>query len=354
MFTRADVEKLGTVHVVQPTVLSLYLTVPPHPAELGGLLVRAGELVAAAGTDSRRARDEDDDWVRKTLATRGRDWLGRTVAIFACTDAGLLEALPLPCPVPERAVLGTRPHIRPLLVALQRCPAYRVVVLDEQYAWLYSVAGDEPERAPGPVAGTEPDPDFRDTAALLAQVVRQGEQEPLVIGGRDDDTQRLLASLPPIVRDCLAGTFTAETHALTPSRLHDLAAPVIARWTERRAQSQAGQILAMLPSGLAAIGLPACLSAVNADAVETLVVPDEGLVPGYECGRCGALSTRPDSCPDWGAAPLPVPDVIEEMVTRTLEDGGQILMIHGGPPQIAAKLYIPVAPAVPSAVPVRP
>jgi len=42
------------------------------------------------------------------------------VAIFACTDADLLEALPLPCPVPERAVLGTRPHIRPLLAALQR------------------------------------------------------------------------------------------------------------------------------------------------------------------------------------------------------------------------------------------
>jgi hypothetical protein len=42
------------------------------------------------------------------------------------------------------SVLGTRPHIRPLLVALQRCPAHRVVVVDEQHAWLYSVAGDEP------------------------------------------------------------------------------------------------------------------------------------------------------------------------------------------------------------------
>jgi hypothetical protein len=354
MLTRADVEKLGTVHVVQPAVLSLYLTVPPHPAELGGLLVRAAELVAAAGTDSRRVRDRDENWVRKTLATRGRDWLGRTVAIFACTDADLLEALPLPCPVPERAVLGTRPHIRPLLVALQRCPAYRVVVVDEQHAWLYSVAGDEPERAPGPVAGTEPDPGFRDTAALLEQVVRHGDQEPLVIGGRDDDTQRLLASLPPVVRDCFAGSFTAEAHALSPARVHDLAAPVIARWTDSRAQCLADQIRAMLPCGLAAIGLPACLSAVNADAVETLVVPDEGLVPGYECGRCGALSTRPDSCPDWGAAPLPVPDVIEEMVTRTLEDGGQVSVIHGRPPQIVAKLYFPLAQVVPSGVPLAP
>jgi hypothetical protein len=343
MFTRAYVEKLGTVHVVQPTVLSLYLTVPPRPAELGGLLVRAGELMAAAGTDSHRVRDEDENWVIQTLATCGRDLLGRTVAIFAGTGAGLLEALPLPCPVPERAVLGTRPHIRPLLAALQRCPAYRVVVVDEQHAWLYSVAGDEPIRVPGPIAGTEPDPGFGDTAALLEQVVRRGEQEPLVIGGRDDDVQRLLASLPPVVRDTIVGSFTAETDALTPARVHALAAPIVARWTERRAQCLADQILALLPGGLAAVGLPACLSAVNADAVETLVIPDEELVPGYECGRCGALSTRADSCPDWGAAPLPVPDVIEEMVTRTLEDGGQISVIHGGPPQIVAKLCFPMA-----------
>lgn len=343
MFTRADVEKLAAVHVLQQAVLSLYLTVPPHPAELDSLLVRAGELMASAGTGSGRVRDEDEKWVLQTLATRGRGWPGRPVAIFACTDAGLLEALPLPCPVPERAVLGTRPHIRPLLAALQRCPAYRVVVVDEQHAWLYSVAGDEPAQAPGPVAGTGPDPDFRDTAALLEQVVPHGEQGSLVIGGRDDDIRRLLSSLPPVVRDSLAGAFTAETHALTPARVHDLAAPVMARWTERRAQCLANQVLAMLPSGLAAVGLPACLSAVNADAVETLVVPDEGLVPGYECGRCGALSTRPDSCPDWGAAPLPVPDVIEEMVTRTLEGGGQISVIHGRPPQIVARLYFPLA-----------
>jgi hypothetical protein len=342
MFTRAYVEKLGTVHSVQRAVLSMYLTVPPHPAELDGLLVHARELMAAAGTGSGHVREEDENWVLQTLATRSHDWLGRAVAMFVCTDAGLLEALALPCLVPERAVLGTRPHIRPLLVALQRCPAYRVVVVDTQHAWLYSVAGDEPERAPGPVAGTEPDPNFRDTAALLEQVVRHGEREPLVLGGRGDDIQRLLASLPPAVRACVAGSFTADIHALTLARVHDLAAPIIARWTEQQVQCLADQIWAMLPSGLAAIGLPACLSAVNADAVETLVVPDEGLVPGYECGRCGALGTRADSCPDWGAAPLPVPDVLEEMVTRTLEDGGRVSVIHGTPSRVAAKLHVPL------------
>jgi hypothetical protein len=38
-------------------------------------------------------------------------------------------------------------------------------------------------------------------------------------------------------------------------------------------------------------------------------------------GRCGALSTGSDDCPDWGTAARAVPDVLEEMVQRTLDEG---------------------------------
>jgi len=165
--------------------------------------------------------------VREKLALCGRDWPGRMVAIFACAEAGLLEAFPLPGLLRERAVLGIRPHIRPLLAALQRCPDQRA--LDE--------------------------------------------------------------------------------------------------------------VLITPPGASAAIGLSACLAAVNACAVQILIVPEDGLVPGYECGRCGALSTDADSCPDWGTAALPVPDVIEEMVTRALEDGAQIWVIRGARSPVAARLY---------------
>jgi hypothetical protein len=43
------------------------------------------------------------------------------VAVFACAGSGLFEAIPLPYPLLERSVLGVRPHIRPLLLARQRC-----------------------------------------------------------------------------------------------------------------------------------------------------------------------------------------------------------------------------------------
>jgi hypothetical protein len=44
MITRAQIEKLGALHAVEPTMLSLYLAVPP-PANL---TAGAGELIAAA------------------------------------------------------------------------------------------------------------------------------------------------------------------------------------------------------------------------------------------------------------------------------------------------------------------
>jgi hypothetical protein len=230
MITRAEVEKLGAVHAITPAVLSLYVTLPSLPAELSDLTARARDLIAEAETvvgGPGSLSEEDRKRALEMLAARAREWPGRTVAIFACADVGLLEAFPLSCAVPERAVLGTRPHIRPLLAALQQWPTRHAAVADEQHA------------------------------------------------------------------------------------------------------------------GRSAIGLQACLAAVNAGVAETLVVPRDGLIPGYECGRCGALGTDTDSCPDWGTAPLPVPDVIEEMVSRILEDGGEVLVTSDPSYPMAAGLHSP-------------
>ena len=191
MITRAEIEKLGALHAVEPTMLSLYLAVPPS----ANLTARAGELIAAAeAACGRPLAARDRDWVLEKLPPCVRDCTGRTVAVFACAGSGLFEAIPLPCPLPERGVLGVRPHIRPLLLTRQRCSA------------------------------------------------------------------------------------------------PDQASPDITWWSEVPARHTVATILAMPPAGRPAVGLPACLAAVSAGPVQTLVVPADGLVPGYECGRCGTLS----------------------------------------------------------------
>jgi hypothetical protein len=105
VITRAEVAKLGALHAVEPTMLSLYLAVPPRPVDLSALCAHVGELIAAAETAAGRSVAERDR-VLEELVTCVGDWPGRTVAIFACADSGLLEAIPLPGAQPERAVLG--------------------------------------------------------------------------------------------------------------------------------------------------------------------------------------------------------------------------------------------------------
>jgi hypothetical protein len=372
MVSYADVDKLRSMHAPGPAVLSAYLPVPLDPAELRGLAAKAGDLMAdasAAGPgdgSGAGVSDADRQAMLGALAAHGREWLGQTVAFFACGELGLLEVLPLRCVLPERAVMATRPHILPLLAALQRCPDCRVAIADREHAWVLAVSGNRVEtvarrvdRGPrsrgfGGWYGLETHRvqqriiqlvrhHYRDTAAVLERAAESGEHVPLVIGGHQDSIAGLLQALPAAAREAFAGSFIVDPHTLTPAKARELAAPIVDGWVRRRERDLAEEILDATPGRLAAIGLPASVAAVNEGAVAHLLVSDEGMIPGFACGRCGALSACRDQCPDWGTAARAVPDLLEEMVQRSLDDDGQVTVIRDAPFTVAAKLRFPVA-----------
>ncbi len=185
------------------------------------------------GPDAERALTEARQAVRRFLEDNARDWRGPCVAIFLCGPAGLAEAIPLAAGLGEQAVFGPRPHVRPLLAALQRQPGYRVVVVDRRHAWLFAVAGDRIDTVTEPLAagvrsrryggwyGLESyrvneriaelaHHHFHDVAEILARAIRPG-QERLVAGGHADTIPQFLAMLPPDLRDRFAGSFVADT-----------------------------------------------------------------------------------------------------------------------------------------------
>jgi hypothetical protein len=372
MINRPDVDKLLSVHAAGPSVLSLYLWVPPDPAELRALPARANELLALAARDDPghsgviQVGNNERETVRGLLASSARDWLGHTIAIFACAELGLAEAIPVPARVQERAVLATRPHVRPLLLAIQRCPAYRVVVADRRHAWLFSIAGEHIRAAALPSAAEVRSHSFsgwygleayrvnqrvmqlerlhyRDTAAHLEQAARASGPEPLVIGGHEDTVPQFFAALSPALRDLFAGSFVADPHTLTPAKVRDLADRVLQDWLNQRDQQLVSQILQAPPDGLTATGLSACLAAAGQHAIQLLLVPAGGLIPGYACQRCGALSSTGDGCPHGATAALAVPDLIEEIAVSALSDGGQVETLPDPPGGIAARLRYSLA-----------
>jgi len=371
MISRVEVDKLLNARATGPSLLSLYLWVPRDVAELRGLPARAGELFALAARDCPgtpgevRVGGADRRTVRGLLASRARDWLGHTVAIFTSAELGLAEAFPLPCRLPERAVLATRPHVRPLLAALQYCPAYRVAVVDRRHAWLFAVTGERIETtALSPAEGLRSHGfsgwhgleahrvndriielarhHYHDVAALLVSADRVSGPQPLVIGGHHDTIRQLLAVWPAGLREHVAGSFVADPHTLTPASVRDRAGHVIADWVRARDEQLVAQVLQQPPDGRTATGLAACLAAANRHAIDLVLVPESGLIPGYADEQCGGLSSTLGGGPHGRGAAQAVPDLIEEIAVSILADGGQVETLRDPPGGITARLRFPL------------
>jgi hypothetical protein len=149
--------------------------------------------------------------------------------------------------------------------------------------------------------------------------------------------------LPTGLRDQFAGRFVADPHTLTPARVRDLAGRVIGEWVRARDQHLLTRIGQLPPDGRTATGLAACLAAASQHAIELVLVPAGGLIPGYTCQQCGALSSTPGGCPHGPGAALAVPDLIEEIAVSALADGGQVETLTEPPAGIAARLRFPLA-----------
>lgn len=362
MITHAELDKLRCVLAPEESVLSLYLEVPLDPASSRELPARAHDLIKAA-TDGKDAwlSPEDEDVACGLVRAHAREWLGHTLAIFVCGELGLLEVVPLPDGVAERAVLAVRPHVRPLLASLQRHPDHRIVTIDSRHAWLLEVVEDRvrtisvapgatvPSRGFGGWYGLEsyhverritelPRHHYRDAAWILERAAKDGGAQPFVVGGHADGIKHLLGALPGGIRESYAGCFAADPRTLTPATARKLAAPVINRWASGRERHRIEQVTGPASGVRAAIGLDGCLAAVNADAVDLLLIPDKGMVAGYRCERCGVLSVTGKECCDWGAASRAVPDLLEEMVLQTLHEGGDVMSVHALTCGVAARL----------------
>jgi hypothetical protein len=364
-----DVGKLLAAGSADTLVLSLYVELPWYlpglrevPDRVRGLLAAAAD--AADGQVSRQAAAAAERDVRKVLEGGARYWLGHGAGIFLGRPAGLAERIVLPAGLGERAVFASRPHVRPLLTALQRWPAYQVTVLTRQRAWLFAVDGEHiAVRNQGPAGwdwlgstrvaertGRFSFLSFRDAAAVLSGGAGGGDEGPLVIGGYPGAVPDFFAALPGSARERFAGSFAVDPRLVSPARIRDLAGPVVRHAAERSERELAARVRSGLPAGTAAAGLKDCLAAVNRDGVAVLAVPGPGLVPGFACRRCGALSVTPAGCSCGRGAAGRVPDLIEEMAVAVIGAGGTVRTADGLPGGVAACLRSPAGGRTHSAV----
>ncbi len=379
MVSYADVEKLLASQHDEPRVLSLYLEVPLEQQELRVLPARASDLITAAsgaarGPDAERVLAHARQEVRHFLDSGARTWAGHCAGIFVCGPESLAETIKLPAGTGERAVLATRPHVRPLLAALQRHPAHWVVVVNRRHAWLFSVSGDQVKLVAQPTGPGLPTASyggwyglesyatneriaglahqhFEDTAEMLGRAIRRAPGEMFVVGGHVATIPQFLATLGHDERKLFAGSFAVDTATMTPGKIRALADPVIRTWVDRTERTVVDQIRRQPAGGLAAVGMPQCLAAVRRHSIRALAVPGQALVPGYACRACGALGmTRAElkafgsGCAHGDSQAIAVPDLVEEIAVATIADGGLVEAVAAPPDGIAALLRFPLVP----------
>jgi Bacterial archaeo-eukaryotic release factor family 10 len=364
LITNSDVARLRTQRARNTPVISIYLNVPVDIAEHRGLLTRARELIKGAADNWQREQpavsETEISSIIDAVDAGSLDWLGHTVAIFASAELGLFEAMPMAGSADDLAVLATRPYLRPLLAVMQRNPAHQVAVIDAKHAWVLAISDDEiatlAERTPMAL----PSPTFagwyglqayriqhkmmklarqhyRDTIGLLSRT-GDSSSRPLVLGGHEMQINQFLTLLPPAVRQRVAGSFNVDLQTATPARVRELAAPVIARWTESAEAQLVDEMLSEPPATTVTTSLADCVKAVRSRAVSQLVLADGQMVPGCACDDCGAVGVGDAGCDCPDQACQPVPDVLDELSSQALAAGGEVAAVRDAPFTAAARL----------------
>jgi peptide subunit release factor 1 (eRF1) len=357
MIDSDGVTRLMAIRAPDHGIVSVYLTVPQEPAGLRALPAHLDEVLAQCdrpgdGEVAARARRSEVAAIRRELGTHAHNWLGRSIAFFACDRLGLLETVPLRGTVRDRAMIGSRPYVRPLLAELRRCPSYSVAVVNRRHAWLFLVSGEGTEevghlqsetvasRRFGGWHGFQASRNeqrarvlakqhYAAAAAGLASAVERGGCGAVVVGGHEPETGEFISALPPSLRARVAGKFVIDPRKVTAARVRQLADEVVAKWEESRERELAATLAEHAPASMTAIGLDACLAAANQRAIQLLMVPDDEVRPGFTCDRCGTLAVAEGSCPACGQPTRAVGDVIEELAVKVTEDGGSVQPVRG-------------------------
>lgn len=274
---------------------------------------------------------------------------GRSVAVFACSEADLFERIYLPAPVRDRAVLDDRPQVRPLRAMLSELHRYCAVVLDRRRAEIFEFrfgrlehweqmnpevvrksnyggfAGYDEMKVRGhgdEVAHRH----FRDTAGRLTQLRSEEPFDLLLVGGQSESVDGLVAELRPDIRPLLAGTFSIDMRTMTPALVGAQCAELAAAHDlVEQGELVTGLVDAAKGGGSAVLGFEWVIDAVNQKAVNLLVIDTGESVEGWDCGACGWLAVEQMSvCPACASPMRPAPDLLDAASHAVEASGGKI------------------------------
>ena len=349
-----ELSRLEGIESPHLPILSVYLDLRPGVMEMRTIAPRLRDLIDPirssvseldhAAAESLKAALDHVLGMEPRLAAS----LGHGVAMFVCPAIGLDEHIVTRRRVWDRAIAGPRPYLRPLRAVLDSGCAIATVIVDARNVTIMVTESGEVasyEVIPGEVVrksnyagwfaleetksrrGAENARHrlFRDSAERLSILKRDARLDAIYVGGRSRIVAEFIPFLGPREQMLVAGTFSADVHTMGNSDIRAKAMELSAEWDQERHEALALRISEESAAGrLAVTGLPATLAAANAHAVGQLLVTGPAGKAGFRCRDCDSLALHGPVCATCGGFGDEVADVVEELITAVIDDGGRV------------------------------
>jgi peptide subunit release factor 1 (eRF1) len=349
MFTKEDLHELLAFEADEADVISLYLNADAgrHPMETIKLQLRG--LLKEVGP----GHEEDVSRIEQHFEL-SHDWRKPGVALFSCVAQGFFRSHQIAVPFRNRIRLGSKPYIKPLLHFMRYYANYGVILIDRVGARFFffhlgelqqtaETTGEEVHKLKhgrgssatgrrGGVGGARQEDqqasrNMRQAAEEAAHFFRRHDIRRLFIGGTAENVAQFKELLPKRLLSTFAGTFAVDMDA-GPQEVRERSLDLLHKLNAEREQSLIEQMMSKAAKGGTAVtGLAPTLRMVSDGRVETLIVSDGYRSPGFRHAASGYLTTTSESEGFGDGTFESVPDVVDEAVKRTVEQGGQVEII---------------------------
>jgi peptide subunit release factor 1 (eRF1) len=362
MLDQRELQELVAFRANGHPVLSVYLNVDPTWHKTDGYKLRLRHLLEDVEDETSSA---DLEAVEHYVA-REYDWSGKTVAMFSCADAGFWRAYSLPVQVRSLVRVADKPYVKPLANVMDRYGRFVVAVVDRQGAKLYlfhmgelvetaGVLGEEVRRVKGGGGTTAPtgsgsrgrtgdaghlgayveqvaQRNLREAADLTARFCQTHKVNRLILAGTDETVAQFRGLLSKSLQDRVVGTASLTMNA-SENEVRDRAIDIITAHDHEREVELVDMIITAAAKGTnGVVRLDDTLGALREGRIQSLVISEGTVAPGYQCQGCGYLTAQAlETCPFCGNAFREIPDVVEMAVEQVLEQGGAVEVVSDMP-----------------------
>lgn len=356
MFKQDTLRELAAVQTETP-ILSVYLNVDPTERTTDEYKLALRQMLKqAAGL----AETEDIEAIRKFF-DHEYDWSGRGVVVFSNESEDFWRAYSLAIPINSGVTIARQPYISPLAALLDTYGSYAVMQVDRQGAkfMLFELgelrasntfAGDEVRRLKrgrgssggygrrggNPVSSQHEDEtvkrNLRDAAKTAQQFCRKHAPQRIILVGAEPTVAQFQEELPKTLQDKVIGAFNADMN--TPeTEIRNQSMEILEQVNQKREEQLVEAVFTAAAKGRGGvIRLADTLGAAHEGRIQTLLIDRDYHEQGYQCQNCQYITDhRLEACPFCGGEFAEIPDAAEALVTRVVEDGGQVEVVDDHP-----------------------